>query len=224
MQGLRLTDAEGIATALETIKLCPQFPRVVLLDACERIVPSDKFNTKELDALTRLIQTLTNQGVAVIVIDHTNRARVEKGKTLKPMERLFGARAKSAISDVMLFLDGELNKGPVDVVFAKFRGEAPAPFSVVWDQDRGFSIPERPLRVQTSKVRQVREWFERYPDEWFTHTQVTLGTGLQKSTTSRWLVKLVADRWLLGRPSTTKDGMTYRRNPSVPDAMDGFGQ
>lgn len=224
IQGLRLTDAEGIATALETIKFCPQMPGVVLLDACERIVPSDKFNTKELDPLTRFVQTLTNQGVAVIVIDHTNRARTEKGKTLKPMERLFGARAKSAISDVMLFLDGELDKGPVDVVFAKFRGEAPAPFSVVWDQEQGFSIPERPMRVQTSKGQQIRDWFQRYPDEWFSQAQVVSGTGVQKTTTGRWVASLVAARWLVVQPGTADDLTCYRLNPNLPDALDGFGQ
>ena len=74
-----------------------------LFDACERLVPSDRFTTKELDPLTRLFQWAIGEGITPVMIDHTNKDRPKKGEgPLKPMDKLYGARAKSAVSDVML--------------------------------------------------------------------------------------------------------------------------
>lgn len=214
VQGLRVTSSEGLALARAAIVQCPQKPAVVLFDACERLVPSDKFNTKELDPFTRLLQGLTTDLVTPVVIDHTNRNRPEKGETVKPLERLFGARAKSAISDVMWYFDGLLRDGAVRVELAKFRGEAPPGFAMQFNGEVGFTITDRPSTAPTGKSVTIMRFFRRRPDAWWPTSAVVEATGLPDHTVRRRLKQLVQQRWLLhtGDLKTSR----YQLNPNLP--------
>lgn len=218
LQGLRITDDEGLAIAREAVAACPQRPSVVLLDACERIVPSDKFNTKELDPFTRFLQGLTTEGVAPVVIDHTNRARTEKGKEVKPIERLFGARAKSAISDIMLYFDGRLQDGPVQVQFAKFRGESPSGFRLVFSPDTGFTLTDRPISPQSPTEQKVMRFFQGHPGVWLTRFDVERVVDVKERTLRRTLSGLAQRRWLirLGNDQNPE----YQLNPKLPPAFE----
>lgn len=220
VQGLRVMDADGLAAAREAIANAPAVPVAVLFDACERIVPSDKFNTRELDPFTQLLQGLTTAHQVALVIDHTNRARGEKTKGLKPMERLFGARAKSAISDVMYFLDGDLNDGAVFVQFAKFRGEEPPGFSIDLQPDQGFRILDRPPKPRGDNERAVLDYFRQRPGQWAGTALVSQVTEIPVRTTRRILGTLATQRHLVREQEDHGDHTQYQLNPRLPGAFE----
>lgn len=226
-QGLRIVNAEARQMVIDTINACPQRPGVILLDACERLVPSDKFNTKELDELTLLLQWMLNENITPIVIDHTNRAKADKGKESEyksnPMERLFGARAKSAITDVMLFFDGFLKAGPVQVVFAKFRGQLPSGFSMTFDPSSGFAVTDKPAPATGDTEQRVMRFLNSAERRWFSVTEITgfvnaakrgKEKDLAERTVRRAIVALATRRWLVAQGETS--AREYRLNASTP--------
>jgi hypothetical protein len=215
IQGLRIVGDDGSVVVHDAIDACPQRPGVVMFDACERIVPSDRFNTKELDPFTRTLQRLIGERITPIVIDHTNRAKAEKGKEeqfqANPMERLFGARAKSAISDVMLYFDGFLKHGPVELVFAKFRGETPPKMTLRFDGATGFSIVDPPHVAQNENERLVIRFFNNAGSGEYSVSDVEAGVPLKRRTLERVLSILTKRRWLTATGSTT--ARRYRLAP-----------
>lgn len=226
-QGLRIVNVEARQSVIEAINSCPERPGIVLFDACERLVPSDRFNTKELDEFTLLLQWMLSERITPVVIDHTNRSRAEKGKEKEfktnPMERLFGARAKSAISDVMLCFDGFLKTGQVDVIFAKFRGQLPAGFSMSFDPSEGFSITDKPAPAIGDTERRIMRFLNGAEREWYSTSEVMESVNrdsrgkekpLRDRTIRRGLVALAGRRWLLTGGETSD--RRYRLNPGTP--------
>lgn len=226
-QGLRIVNAEARQSVVEAINACPQRPGVILLDAAERLVPSDRFNTKELDELTLLLQWMLNEHMTPIVIDHTNRAKAEKGKEKEfkanPMERLFGARAKSAITDVMLYFDGFLKMGPVEVTFAKFRGQLPSGFSMTFDPAEGFSLTDKPAPATSDTEQRVMRFLNSAERDWYSAEEVTAFVNegrrtkekeLKERTVRRALLALTQRRWLIAEGETSD--RRYRLNAETP--------
>lgn len=226
-QGLRIVNSEARMCVIEAVNACPQRPGVVLFDAAERLVPSDRFNTKELDELTLLLQWLLNEQITPIVIDHTNRARAEKGKEKEfkanPMERLFGARAKSAITDVMLYFDGFLKIGPVEVIFAKFRGQLPSGFTMTFDPSDGFSLTDNPKAAIGESEQRVMRFLNSAERSWYSTVDVMTFVNegrrgkekeLRERTVRRALTALTERRWLLAKGTT--QAREYRLNPDTP--------
>ena len=226
-QGLRIVNAEARQSVVDAINACPQRPGVILLDAAERLVPSDRFNTKELDELTLLLQWMLNEQITPIVIDHTNRARVEKGKEKEfkanPMERLFGARAKSAITDVMLYFDGFLKIGPVEVIFAKFRGQLPSGFSMTFDASEGFILTDHPSAAVSDTERRVMRFLNSAERDWYSVGTITTFVNegrrgkekeLKERTVRRAAQGLATRRWLLTQGETQQ--REYRLNAATP--------
>jgi hypothetical protein len=226
-QGLRIVNAEARQAVIDAINSCPQRPGVILLDACERLVPSDRFNTKELDELTLLLQWMLNEHMTPIVIDHTNRAKAEKGKEAdykaNPMERLFGARAKSAITDVMMYFDGFLKAGPVQVIFAKFRGQLPTGFTMTFDASEGFHLTDKPAAAIGESEQRVMRFLNSAERAWYSPADVATFVNegrrgkereLHDRTIRRALAALTERRWLLVQGST--QAREYRLNPATP--------
>lgn len=215
VQGLRITDEAELQTTLDIIyEVCPVRPSVVLFDAAEAIIPSEKFNTKELDPFRRLLQRLMNDEITPLVIDHTNRARTAKGDT-KPsaMETLFGARVKMGMSDVMLYFDGDLKSGAVAVNFAKFRGEAPPGFTLEFHSDNGFTITDRPRTTQSPSEQAIMRYFNNARGA-HSLDEVVEHSGVRRRTATRALTALVSRRWLIRDGSTT--ATVYRPNTEGP--------
>lgn len=225
-QGLRVVNAEARQSVIDAINACPQRPGVILLDACERLVPSDRFNTKELDELTLLLQWMLNEKMTPIVIDHTNRVRPEKGKEKEfkanPMERLFGARAKSAITDVMVYFDGFLKLGPVEVVFAKFRGQLPSGYTITFDGSSGFAITDKAPAPAGENERRVMRFLNSAERAWyglgdllgFVNADLRASEKpMQERTLRRALTSLAAKRLLLSEGDTK--AKKYRLNPNA---------
>lgn len=138
LRGIKITDEAGLQQVRNMIAAAPTKPAVLALDACERIVPSDKFSSKELDPLSRLFAKNLADGITNLTIDHT---RKPTGTTEKPdpIDTLYGGRAKSAISDVMIHFSGGIRDTAL-VTFPKFRGDAPLPVSIKFDGSVGFTI------------------------------------------------------------------------------------
>lgn len=202
IQGLRLTDDQGITRARQAIESCPQKPVAVILDAAERLVPSEKFTSRELDAFDRFLKGLVNDNIVPTVIDHINRrGRADDGKkqTKKPdpLSLLYGGQSKHAISDVMLFLEGNLREGPVAASWQKFRvsGAAPPAFTLNFDDDKGFTINEHRQQPTTETQRAVLRHLEIYND-WRTGPQVIAAVDAPERRVQRALNSLLTQRWI----------------------------
>lgn len=218
-QGLRIVDSTGIQIVTDAIANCPQKPVAVLFDACERLVPSDRFTTKELDPLTRLFQWLLSDRITPAMIDHTNKDRPKKGeRPITPMDKLYGARAKSAISDVMIHFDGSLKGGGTQVSFIKFRGEAPPSFSLTFDAVEGFTVKTERITAKSPAEQEVMRFFNNSPGAFYQTVDIETATGLKRRTVQRTLNVLVKRGWLLAEGEMFD--RRYRRNPSTPGVFE----
>lgn len=218
-QGLRLVDAAGVQLAVDAINACPERPVAVLFDACERLVPSDRFTTKELDPLTRLFQWCLGERITPVMIDHTNKDRPKKGEgPLKPMDKLYGARAKSAISDVMLYVSGSLREGGAQCSIVKFRGEFPPSFSVTFDAVDGFTLRRERLQARSPSEQAVMRFFNNSARDWYGRAEVEDAVGLKRRTVQRTLAVLAKRGWL----ETEGEELTRRYRVS-PNTAGVFG-
>lgn len=218
-QGLRIVDSTGIQIVLDTIAACPERPIAVLFDACERLVPSDRFTTKEMDPLTRLFQWCLSERITPAMIDHTNKDRPKKGeKPITPMDKLYGARAKSAISDVMVHFAGSLREGGVQVSFVKYRGESPPNFSVKFDAVEGFVVRSEKIEAKSPAEQEIMQFFNNSALGYYRTVDLEQATGKKRRTIQRALTVLAKRGWLL----TEGDGFdrAYRRNPSAPGVFE----
>lgn len=212
-QGLRILDAEGLALAQEAVLSCPVPPRLVIVDSCERVVPSDKFSTRELDPFARFLQWLLSEGATPVVIDHVRREPVVKQGKADLMELLYGARAKSAMADVMLHFDGDLRHG-VRVTYAKFRGELPSPFDLTFLPDEGFAMTDQPGKVQSPTEQKIMAWINRAGLGPHPKGAVLDGAGVPERSGERALANLVRRRWLV-RSGVSRQGVTIEINPKI---------
>lgn len=214
LQGLRLTDDVGITRARQAIASCPEKPVAVILDAAERLVPSEKFTSRELDAFDRFLKGLINDNIVPTVIDHTNRrGRAEEGKKQQtkpdPLSLLYGGQSKHAISDIMVFLDGKLRDSTVNCTWQKFRvtGAKPPDFTIRFSDDNGFSIIEHRQQPTTEAQRQVMRHLEIYKD-WQSGPTIMAAIDLPERRAQRALNALVTQRWVEAMGTTR--GRQYR--------------
>jgi AAA domain len=210
LQGYRAASEEGTQKIRELIASLPEPPVYVILDACERIVPSDKFNSKELEPLDSLIRDLTGQGIAVDVIDHTRKSQPEENKT-DPVDLLYGGRAKSAISDIMLFMSGEVKDGTL-CTFTKFRGEKPPPVLVRFDpDDDGFSLKQQRRRFSATE-QVIMRMVNDQPGGEVARATLVEKSGKSEDSIDRAAARLERDLLILIR----RDRETfYRQNPGA---------
>lgn len=209
LQGYRATDTEAAAAIENLIDSLPTQPIWTIFDACERIVPSEKFNSKELDAFDRLIRRLTERSMAVDVIDHTRKPQSSEVK-VDPLELLYGGRAKSAISDVMLFMSGEIKDGAM-CTFTKFRGEKPPGVFVKFDVDDKFVLKQQRRQFGASEQSIMKAVANVFGKE-ITRTAVIAESGRSPDTIDRAARRLERDLMILVR----RDRETYyRANPGV---------
>lgn len=221
LQGLRLTDDQGITRARLAIAACPEKPVAVILDAAERLVPSEKFTSRELDAFDRFLKGLINDDIVPTVIDHINRrGRGEEGKKPAkkpdPLSLLYGGQSKHAISDVMVFLDGKMREEAVNASWQKFRvsGAAPPPFTIRFDDDKGFLFNEHRQQPTTEAQRAVMRHLEIYKD-WRTGPQIVAATGLPERRAQRAVNALITQRWVEADGSTKARRYRTREDQEV---------
>lgn len=189
-QGFRLASLDSVKSIMDALKLAPQWPGVVAIDACERVIPSDRFSSKELEPLSTLLQQLSAMNVASIVIDHTRKANTQ-GPDSEPLDLLYGGRTKSAISDIMLYFSGKISDS-ARVKFTKFRGQLPGEFDVKFDADKGFSI--RTQRRELSETeRKIMRALNDTPSAWMTYEEVAKGTEMSERSLQRPLLRLAEE-------------------------------
>lgn len=196
-QGLRVMDDAGLERAKELILSCPQEPILVLMDAAERLAPSDKYNSKELDPLVRLIQWMLNRMISPVIIDHTRRVPPKDVKETNPIDLLFGGLTKRAIADIMMWFSGSFRTGGVRVTYAKFRGETPASFDLKFTSDEGFQVIDVPTNNLTPSEQKITRFINNNPSRWYTKQEICDGAGVPEGTARRSLPALVTRRWLV---------------------------
>jgi len=214
LQGYRATDSEATEAILNLIDALPARPIWTIFDACERIVPSDRFNSKELDPFDRLIRRLTESGMATDTIDHTRKPQSGEVK-VDPMELLYGGRSKSAISDVMLFMSGDIKEGAM-CSFTKFRGEKPPAVLVKFDQDDGFTLRQQRRQFSGSEQAVMKAVSNAFGTE-VTRTAVIAAAGKSADAIDTAAKRLERDLLILIRRS---EETYYRANPGAAGLFD----
>lgn len=189
-QGFRLTSLDSTNSIMDAFHTAPQWPGVVAIDACERVIPSDRFSSKELEPLSALLQKLSAINVSSIVIDHTRKNNVQTSES-DPLDLLYGGRTKSAISDAMIYFSGKINQS-ARVKFTKFRGQMPGEFDVKFDADSGFSL--RTQRRELSETeRKIMRALNDVPGAWMTYEEVSNSTGMSERSLQRPLIRLAEE-------------------------------
>lgn len=191
-QGFRLTSLDSTNSIMDSLLLAPQWPGVVVIDACERVIPSDRFSSKELEPLSTLLQKLSAMNVASIVVDHTRKNNAT-GPETDPLDLLYGGRTKSAVSDIMIYFSGKVSQS-ARVKFTKFRGQEPGQFDVTFDSADGFTVRTQ-RRDLTDSERLVIRSLNDVPGQWLTKDELETKTGLSDRTLKRILSTLIADRF-----------------------------
>lgn len=215
-RGLRIVDDKGVKMALDAFDSCPKLPGLILWDACERLVPSDKFTTKELDPFAKCLAQVVDRGGTNVVIDHV-RKETKDNANADLMEKLYGAGAKSQVCDAALYLGGSFREGTVQAQWAKFRGQFPAPFDLSFHYDTGFSLKDRMPSDFSPSEKKVTQWFANAPHRPYTLEEVRDGAKISDRTIDRVLPRLVQIRWLTTDES--KRPYTYSLNPAAPGAF-----
>lgn len=189
-QGFRLANLDSMTSIMDAITLAPQWPGVVAIDACERVIPSDRFSSKELEPLSTLLQKLSAMNVACIVIDHTRKNNAPTPDS-DPLDLLYGGRTKSAVSDVMIFFSGKISQS-ARIMFTKFRGQTPAPFDLAFDSAGGFHMRTQ-RRELSDTERQIMRALNSTPGSWLSKDQVAEQVQASPKTVERSLLRLVED-------------------------------
>jgi hypothetical protein len=231
LQGLRVTDARGIAMARLAIKAAVDRSEetlvLVIWDTTETLVPSDKFSTREFDPFGQCLRATVNDGIANAVLDHTRKPPQQgvKGAAWKPptdpaslLELLYGSRAKSAIADVMIHLGGGLKGTGIRATFCKMRGELPAPVDIQFQPDTGFTVSPMQRETRTPTEQKIVKWLNSQPVDWYLLAEIIEGSAVPHRSGVRALIAL-RQRRLVQRDDSRgdKSGARYRLN-SVPDA------
>lgn len=225
VQNLRIIDVRGLATARLAIKSAAEklggSLALVIWDTTETLVPSEKFSTREFDLFGQCLRSTVNEGTANLVIDHTRKAPHQgaKGAAWKIptdpsalLELLYGARAKSAIADVMLHIGGRL-EGGIHATFCKMRGELPAPLDIQFQPDTGFTVSPVQRTTRTPTEQKIVKWLNGMPIDWYLLADIIEGAGVTHRSGVRALIAM-KQRRLVQRDDSraTKDGAMYRLN------------
>jgi hypothetical protein len=190
---VRLKDKAGVAYARSVIAAAPIKPAVFMVDACERVVPSDSFSSSELAPLSELFAENLADGISNIMIDHTRKPQAGTEK-VDVIELLYGGRSKSAISDIMMYLSGAI-KNRALLTYPKFRGVEPPSISITFDGSVGFTIKRGSPKL-TESERLVMQVMNNSFGKGRTREEIEAEAKLPRRTTGRALQKLVDIGWL----------------------------
>jgi putative DNA primase/helicase len=192
-RNIRIKDQAGLDYVRGMIAKTPQKPLVCMLDACERLVPSETFNSNELDCLSRLFTLNQLDGITNLMIDHTRKPGSSNEK-IDLIDMLYGGRTKSAISDVMMFYSGTI-KTQATVSFPKFRGVEPTPINISFDGSAGFTLrTNKPILSESE--RQVMLVITNAFGKWLTREDLEAQAKLGTSTVQRALRRLLEMGWV----------------------------
>jgi len=217
VQGLRLTSkAERLLAWRKVQEVQPKF---VIIDSCERVVPSETFTSKELDELIRFVRACTSHGIAVAVIDHTTKNT--QGR--KTVEALYGARAKSAAADVMIQLSGDLKKpSGVRATWTKERGSPTPPHEIhleATEEGMRFTIVSTVTKATTPSQKRVVTYLTSLRSDERTKEQIATRLKLSEKTAKRALDPLVTNGVVRRRNQRQADGSKLAFY-SIPCAVD----
>lgn len=218
-RGLRLTSP----VVLEVLKavVLKRMPCLVVIDSAERVVPSEKFNSAEIDQLVKFVAWLTDQGITVVVIDHTNKkmsaTKKDEVKAIDMLDLLYGGRTKSAMADVGIYLSGSFKGGmPVRATWTKERGEPTDPLDFRFDSAEGFRITDGPKRARTDNEQKVLFWFNNgHTGGYFSRSDIVAGAGIRERSSERVLRIMATSRLLMSRQENAPHGgtmLTYALN------------
>lgn len=191
-RGLKLLDQAGYDEVWAHIQAARERGPLglVVLDAIERLVPSEAFNSRESQWLERLLKACSDAGIAVLAIDHTRKASRNPSDKSEPIDELYGGRTKSALADVMWHVTGNI-RTEAQVTCVKFRGDFPASFTLSFSPDTGFTI--RGGKVELSDAQQrVYQALHATLAESSSIEYLTTVAGLSRSTAQRALKRLIA--------------------------------
>jgi hypothetical protein len=222
-RGFRLNSAEALHTA--TVVVLRHNPMLVILDSAERLVPSEKFNSAEIDYLVRFVAWLTDQQITVIVIDHTNKKfamlKPEDAKSIDMLEALYGGRAKSAMADVGMFMSGTFkNNSSVRLQWTKERGEPTDPVDFKFDSVAGFRLIAAKKRAKTENERKVLAWFNNngHTIGFYSRVLICNAVGIGERTSERLFKNMVNNELLIGQEEPAPHGgrwMVYALNTTM---------
>jgi hypothetical protein len=207
-RGLRITDQAGIEKMIDAYESCPISPGLVMFDACERLVPSDKFSSNEMDPFGRCLAMLSDRGCTNIVIDHVRKESKENQGT-DLMQKLYGASAKGQICDAALYLGGSFREGMVHAEWAKFRGQFPPPFDITFHYDTGFGIKNLMPTELSPTEQKVTRFLANAPRRLYTPQELMAATQVSERSLQRVLPRLTAIHWL-AREGNQAVGYTYK--------------
>jgi len=193
LKGVRLTDEASLAVVQDMVIKAPWRPLIIGLDACERLVPSDRFTSKELEPVTRFLQWSLERKMTNVMIDHT-RKPVGSVEPPDPIDTLYGGRAKSAISDVIMHLSGSIRNQAL-LTFPKCRGDAPPAISVRFDGSNGFDLTSGKVSLADSERLVMREINNSFGKP-LSKAEIADAAKLNEKTVQRALTKLVDMGWV----------------------------
>lgn len=215
-QGFRLTNETELATAKNVVNGCAVKPLVVMFDACESIVPSERYTSKELDYLRQFLLWLVDQQIAALMADHCKQPQMFKGKEVQPsdpMNLLFGGLVKKRVADLAIHLSGTLKKGGVTLNFVKARSAVPDPVELTYADDVGFGIVGRVKKANTETERKLLQWLNHNrPAEWHEQLEIISGPGISERTGRRALAAMFGRGLLERDASTGREATRYRVN------------
>lgn len=221
-RGLRLT-SPAVLEVLKAVAL-QRMPTLVVIDSAERVVPSEKFNSAEIDQLVKFVAWLTDQGITVVVIDHTNKkisaTKKEDAKSIDMLDLLYGGRTKSAMADVGIYLSGTFKGGmPVRATWTKERGEPTDPLDFRFDSADGFRVTEGPKRAKTDNEQKVLYWFNNgHTSGYFSRAEIAAGSGIRERSSERVLRIMANSNMLASRQENAPHGgtmLTYALNSAA---------
>lgn len=190
-RGTSLRTERDLKVCLAALDELPADTCLVILDSCERIVPSHEFDSAELYYLGRFLAACAERRLASLVIDHTRKLQ-GSAENADPLEELYGGRAKGAISDVVWKISGKIaNQAHLECV--KFRGDTPAGIQLRFDDLQGFVLESdkvafKPPEQQVMRVlNNARGWLS--PIDIGDALQAS-GRGMHPKTLARALVAL----------------------------------
>ncbi len=217
--GLRITSEAGYLAAIAYVERFPFSLKYLILDSCERLCPSDRYTSKELDWLVRFMHWCIEHGISPFLIDHTKKPGSQNGKvTTKtdPIDELIGGRAKSATADVMMYFTGAPHR-EAKLEYVKFRGESPPPFTMTFTGDFGYALKgERPALTVTQD--RLLTSIRRLPEGWYSKAFLVEQAKVPLRTGERALAGLARGKWLLRR-GEKKAGVEFSINPRMPDVF-----
>lgn len=222
---LSLIDGTGLKNLKQRVERID--PRLIVIDSCERMVPSKDYKTIEYIFLQQFIAYCRDRDTAVIMIDHCNKARGADGSKPKPtMDRIFGSQAKQRDIDVAIEFNGTFKNGQaVSATFTKCRDQAPPDFEVTIDQHAPDAMTlvieaDTTYTELSDEERRVFRMLDEERGALYTTGQIVSATGLNQRSVQRYLKELMVRGLVLSHEKTTTKGrqVSYSTKPD-PDVV-----